>query len=401
MRKDKATVAISKNPDPEIAVPEAIRLLGGIKKFVNKGDVVLIKPNVSFPIPPEHGPDATSPEVISTVTRLFKEGGAGRVVVGEQSVWGCRTRDAFRITGIKEVVEKAGGEVCYFDEAPRLNVKVDQGRVFKELSLPKIAREADLIVNLPKMKTSFISHITLGLKNHYGFIYFEDRRKFHRMYDLAYAVCDIAKTVKCGLTIIDGIVAMEGQGPHAGTAKKMDLIIAGRDPVAVDAIGAKIMGFNPLEPPITQVAGHYGLGVAELDKIEVVGEPIEKVKSPFERSFINVVSNHPNVEVYVGGVCPGCAPRIPAVPPVNDPAKNYAIILGRRPNIMGDINADEIWAIGKCGIDAAMTLNDRFSKVKNPIVQKIPGCPPLIWWATHTMWKLLKDKGWAEDFPSR
>jgi uncharacterized protein (DUF362 family) len=361
MQKDKATVAISKNPDPEIAVPEAIRLLGGIKKFANRGDVVLIKPNVSFPIPPEHGPDATSPEVISAVTRLFKEGGAGRVVVGEQSVWGCRTRDAFRITGIKEVVEKAGGEVCYFDEAPRLNVKVDQGRVFKELSLPKITREADLIVNLPKMKTSFISHITLGLKNHYGFINFEDRRKFHRMYDLAYAVCDIAKTVKCGLTLIDGIVAMEGQGPHAGTAKKMDLIIAGRDPVAVDAIGAKIMGFNPL----------------------------------------NVVSNHPNVEVYVGGVCPGCAPRIPAVPPVNDPTKKYAIILGRRPNIMEDINADEIWAIGKCGIDAAMTLNDRFSKVKNPIVQKIPGCPPLIWWATHTMWNLLKDKGWAEDFPAR
>jgi hypothetical protein len=194
---------------------------------------------------------------------------------------------------------------------------------------------------------------------------------------------------------------MEGQGPHAGTAKRMDLIIAGTDPVAVDAVGAAVMGFHPLEPPITQVAARYGLGVADLEKIKVVGEPIEKVKSPFERSFINIVSKYPNVEVYAGGVCPGCAPRIPAVPPVVDPNKKYAIIIGRRPIITGDLDVDEVWAIGKCGIDAAMTLNKHFPKSKNPVLQKIPGCPPLIWWATHTMWKLLKEKGWAEDFPSR
>ena len=397
---EKSVVGIVRNPDPEKGVREALRLLGGVEVLIRPGARVLIKPNISFPTSPDIAPDITNPNIIAALVKVFKEGGASKVIVGDQSVWGVRTRDSCRITGIQEVVEKSGGEVCYFDEEPRITVEVPDGKFFDKISLPKIIKEVDLIVNVPKMKTSFISMVTLGLKNLLGFINFEDRRKFHRMYDLAYVIADIAKVVKPGLTLIDGIIAMEGFGPHAGTHIKMDTIVASRDVVAADAVGATIMGYDPLEPPTTQVAARYGLGNADLSNIQIVGEPIESVKKYFRRAIIMCVSPHPNVEVFVGGMCPGCAPRIPAIPPNPDPNKKYAVIIGRRAKVPPKLNGyDEVWCIGKCGIDSARIVG--INEIVKKKMKLVPGCPPLLWYRKRTIPKTLMEKGWARDFSAR
>jgi len=397
----KSVVSIVKNSDPYEAVAASLQLLGGTESLLRNCRKVLIKPNLSFPIPPQDGPDTTDPQVVGAAVRAFKECGAKKVIVGDQSVWGVRTRDTCKIIGLKEIVEKEGGELCYFDEEPRVLVDVPNGKFFDTFDLPKIIKEVDMIVNLPKMKTSFISHVTLGIKNHVGYLTFQDRQKFHRMYDLAYVVVDIARVVRPNLTLIDGIVAMEGYGPHSGTAKRMNLVIGSSDLVAVDAVGAEVMGFDALEIPTTQIAMKQGLGKGNLSEIEVVGEPIDKVKQTFERSYIRCVSPYPNVDVYIGGMCPGCAPRIPTVPPNPDPNKKYAVVVGRRAKLPKNLNVDEIWCIGNCGIDSTMSSTNLFPRISKEQIKFIPGCPPLKWYGSQTILKLLKEKGWAKNFSAR
>ena len=383
--RKKSVVALVREPDVRRAVEEAFELLGGVGAFVKAGDKILVKANVAAPVAPSVRPEVTDPEVIGEIVRVLREGGASKVIVGDDPIWHAKARDTFRGSGMESAVLDAGGEVCYFDEEPRIIEDVPNAMIFDRISMPRIVKEVDRIINVPKMKTSFIAVVTLGIKNHFGYISFEDRLKFHRMGDLAYVLSDILKVVRTDLTIIDGIVAMEGYGPHAGTAKKMDAIVAGSDVVATDVIATSIMGIDPLEPPSTQVAAANGLGRANLSEIEVVGEPIEKVRQYFERAVIKYVSPHPNVKVYVGGVCPGCAPRIAAVPPDPDPAKEYALIVGSRAPILKKVEADEVWCIGSCGIESAETSKEFLSGIPKENFKLAPGCPPLRWYAKQIL----------------
>jgi len=385
IREQKEVVALVKERNAKKAVREAFGLLGGVEAFIQTGDKVLVKANVAAPVPPNVRPEITDPEVLAEIVKALKEGGASKVIVGDDAIWHVKTRESFRRSGVEEAVLKAGGEVCYFDEEPRIIKDVPDSRIFDQLSIPGIVREVDKIINVPKMKTSFIAVVTLGIKNHLGYLLFEDRLKFHRMADLAYVLSDIMKIIKTDLTIIDGIVAMEGYGPHAGTAKQMGTLVAGRDLVATDVVATSIMGIDPMEPPSTQVAVAEGLGTGDLADIEVVGRSIDEVKQYFARAFNRYASPHRNVRVYTGGVCPGCAPRIVAVPPDPDPDKKYAVIIGSRAPIMKKVDADEVWCVGRCGIESAHASKEFLSGVGKENVKIISGCPPLRWYAKQVI----------------
>jgi len=384
-KEDRSVVALVKGSNPRDSIEEAFQWLGGVGSFIRPGDRVLIKANAAAPVPPSVRPEVTDPELIAAVVGVLKDAGASKVIVGDDAIWHVKTRDSFKGSGMEEAVLKAGGEVCCFDEQPRVIESVPNCSVFDKISLPRIVKEVDRIVNVPKMKTSFIAVVTLGVKNHFGYLSFEDRLKFHRMADLAYVLSDILKIIKTDLTIIDGIVAMEGYGPHGGTAKRMDTVVAGRDVVAVDAVATTIMGIDPFEPPSTQVAAVEGLGKANLSDIEVVGVSIDEVKQHFERAFIKYVSPHPNVRVIAGGICPGCAPRIVAAPPEPEPNRKYAVIIGSRAPILRPLDADEVWCIGRCGIESAQTSKKFLRGIAKENVKIIPGCPPLRWYAKQVI----------------
>jgi uncharacterized protein (DUF362 family) len=384
-QEHRSVVALVKDSDTAKAVEKAFQLLGGVGAHVRSGDKVLLKINAAAPVPPEVRPEVTDPRVIGEIVRVLREGGASRVIVGDDAIWHVKTRDSFQGSGIGEAVLKAGGEVCCFDEEPRIIESVPDARIFEKLSLPKVVREVDRIINVPKMKTSFIAVVTLGIKNHLGYIPFEDRLKFHRMADLAYVLSDIAKVVKTDLTIIDAIVAMEGYGPHAGTAKRLDAIVAGTDIVATDVVATALMGIDPFEPPATQVAMAEGLGIGDLSQIEVLGNSIDEVRQHFARAYIRYVSPHSNVRVYAGGICPGCAPRIVAAPPGPDPARSYALIIGARAPVLRQIEADEVWCIGKCGIESAHVSKEFMNGIPKENIKIVPGCPPLRWYAKQVL----------------
>lgn len=371
----QSEVAIVKGSDPRQMVRETISLLGGMESIVSKGNTVLIKPNICLPLPPEKG-DSTSPEIVGELATLARNAGASRVIVGESACWGLYTPENFQISKIAEFSEEAGAELSYFDEEERVDIEIPNGVLLRNISLPKIAVDADVIINAPKMKNNFVTLVTLGIKNLLGLLRPEDRYGIHRGVngvELSYVVVDLLKVLKPNLTIVDGIIAMEGFGPHSGDLINMDLLVGSRDIVAVDAVASEIMGYQAMEIPTTQIACKQDLGVGDLSHITVKGQQIDHVKRHFRRPVFKYISDKPNVTTYFGGVCCGCVYRIEETEVAIgiDPEKTYALVFGRRPNLPEEINADEIWLIGDC--TAPYKKN-----YKNTVF--VRGCPPLEWY---------------------
>lgn len=373
--KRKCEVAVIKGEKTEQMVNKAISMIGGMKSIVKKGDIVLIKPNICLPLPPEKG-DATDPIVVASLVRLARAVGASQVIVGESGGWGLYVRDNFEISKIGEYAKKAGAELSYFDEEERIEIEIPNGILMKKVSIPKIVKDADVIINVPKMKNNFVSMVTLGIKNFMAFLAPDDRYGIHRGVngvELAYVVVDLLKVIKPKLTVIDGIIAMEGFGPHSGNLIRMDVIVAGKDIVAVDAVASEIMGYQAMEIPTTQIAAKQYLGVGDLSKIVIKGKKIEDVRKHFTRPMFTYISDNPNVTTYFGGVCCGCIYRIHETEAAIgiDPKKKYALVFGRKVNLPKKMDADEIWLVGDC------TAPYRH-KYKNTVF--VAGCPPLKWY---------------------
>lgn len=372
---DRSEVAVVKGKQIDQMVKEAVSMVGGIESVVKPGDNVLVKPNICLPLPPEKG-DSTNPEVVAALVKLAKEAGAARVIVGESACWGLYAPDNFEISKIAEYSEEAGAELSYFDEEERIEVEVPDGILLRKVSIPKIVNDADVIINAPKMKNNFVTMVTLGIKNLLAFLTPEDRYGLHRGVngvELSYVLVDLLKVLKPQLTVIDGIVGMEGFGPHSGDLINMDLVVAGKDIVAVDAVASEIMGYQAMEIPTTQIAWKQNLGVGELSKIMVRGQKIEDVRKNFTRPIIKYISDNSNVTTYFGGVCGGCVHRIEETENAIgiDPEKKYALVFGRRVNLPEKIDADEIWLIGDCTAPYK-------SKYENTVF--VSGCPPLEWY---------------------
>ncbi len=387
-------VSLIKTQDPYEGIRKA---LGGLRPldFSFRGSRVLLKPNLCSPVPPELGPSITHPEVVGAMIRYLKEEGAQRVLVGDEPVWGMRADFCYRQSGVAQVVAREGGELVMFDDAKRIERVVPGGRIYEKISLPAVVDKVDLIVNVPKMKTSVMTLVTLCLKNLFGLIPYRDRKKFHRGIDLAYALVDMAKVVKPHLNVIDGIVAMEGMGAHSGTPVDLGAVIASRNMVAADFVGTQVMGFDPLEPVTTQLALKDGLGFENQDQIEIVGQLVADLQRHFKRPVFRLVHPAPNVEVIPGGICPGCHSRIPRIPPEVNPKRRYGVIIGKRVHFPREMDFDEIWCFGDCGIEEARRLAKKHPELETKFI-KVPGCPPLDWWRAQTLDKELEERAMEE-----
>jgi len=401
MSVNKRMISLVKCQDPGEGGVEALSLLESAGNFRPPQDgVVFLKPNIVVAAPFDLSPaEFTDPRLVASMVRYFRERGAKKVIVGERPAWGGSCQDAFRASGIGEMVRENGGELCDLDREPEVWVPID-GHVFQAMRLPRPLVEADLVVNLPKLKTHFLTGVTVGIKNLFGCIRYEDRKKYHREIDLAPVLVDLLRALQPGLTVVDGVQAMEGFGPHAGTAVELGVVMAGTDAVAVDVLGTYLMGVDPQGLAVLQYVQKLGMGSIDVADIEVMGEKAEDVKRNFLPPLFRFISEHDNVQVYAGGVCPGCRPRIPTVPLDCDPSKKYAVIIGREPiAVRPDLDVDEIWMVGNCGVRAGMAYVLRrafqggFPKGV-PRVVKVPGCPPLDWYSQRVIFPPLREKGW-------
>jgi uncharacterized protein (DUF362 family)/ferredoxin len=261
------------------ALKESIDLLGGIQQFVKPGIRVLIKPNLLSGRPPEKAV-TTHPSVVKATIKLVKEAG-GIPFLGDSPGSGNLLKVAEK-TGIKEMADEMGCHLIEFTEI--CEVEASEAGTFKKLEVAKVALEADAIISLPKVKTHGLTVLTLGIKNMFGCVPgMLKKTQWHLTAGtnpkyFSEMLVDLYGIIKPELTIVDGIVAMEGNGPNMGKPRQLGLIFAGVDCVALDTVIAEVLSLPAQEVLTTKIAVEKGLGIGDLNRIEVIGEKIEDVR---------------------------------------------------------------------------------------------------------------------------
>jgi uncharacterized protein (DUF362 family) len=263
------------------AVRKALNLIGGIQDVVRPGDLVLINPSwVAPPVEREAG-CITLPEVARAVADIVRELGA-RAVIAESSAVGVDTDKVIGSSGYRELADM-GYEVVNLKGTPSVEMPSPGGRVFQALEVFELAQKADVIVSVPKLKTHDQTEMTCAIKKLKGLLTDKAKRAMHQE-GLFEGVVDLLAAVKPGFAVVDAIVCQEGVGPVFGRPVEMDLVLAGKDLVAVDSVCARLIGYEPEETLLTVNAAARGLGVMAPERIELVGVPLDEVKRRFLRS---------------------------------------------------------------------------------------------------------------------
>ncbi len=271
-----AKVAIVKGMDPQGITVEALEMVGA-KKVLSTDRPVLIKPNYINDSHPSTG-ITTDARVIEGVVTYLRRQDFKEIIVGE----GCGHSDtfkAFRVAGVDALKERYHVELVDLNKDDFIVVSPPDPLSLKRVKIAKTALNS-AIISVPKLKIHGGASVTLGLKNMMGAI--TPKGSMHSG-SLSKNIADLASIIKPSVTVIDGIIAGEGHETR-GKPVKMDLVIAGADPVAVDAVGAAVMGVSPETVEHLRHAEEKGLGTSDLNQIEVIGEPIEKVRKKFRRS---------------------------------------------------------------------------------------------------------------------
>ena len=252
--------------------------LGGMQSFVSTGQTVLIKPNLIHGTPPERGA-TTHPEVLRAVIGEVRDAG-GIPVVGESPGYESFTTAA-RKSGLLQVIEELRVPVVAFDAWTQ--VQLEPGHLVPSLPIADPVAHADVVISLPKIKSHGLVVYTGCVKNMFGVICgtqkaqyhlrFQDREAFSRL------LAEIYAAARPALSILDGIVGMDGNGPRNGDPAPLGIMLAGADGVAVDAVACRIVGIDPLESPPIRIAAQMGLGTASLHEIDLAGPPIETLKA--------------------------------------------------------------------------------------------------------------------------
>lgn len=300
-----------RNGNTSAAVEQALELLGGIKQVTGGRERIMLKPNLVSSAPFA----TTKPDVVRALAQLMKRARM-QVFIGEgsaaapgfnmqgQDIFRTRKREildpmqdyVFKQLGYADLAQRLAIPLVNLHSGPMVEVKVPNAFVFPTLTIHRSLTEIDLLCSVPMMKTHQLAQVTLGIKNLVGVfpgtVYQAVRGAMHdeaakvEPSGTAAAIVDMMRANKLGLVVVDGSMAMEGNGPSNGTLVKMDVIVAGADPVATDLVASSLMGFQPAEVPTFAWANKAGLGPATLEEIEIRGEKLEAVRRNFVRPQI-------------------------------------------------------------------------------------------------------------------
>jgi len=258
--------------EPTAATRKTLEALGGISRFVKKGHRVILKPNMSFARTPDFGA-TTHPQVVAAVAEACIQAGAGKVIVLDHTLH--RPELCLERTGIREACKNIPRtHVSTFQERKFFKeIKIPQGKVLDRVEVIQEVLESDLLINLPVAKSHSATGISFGIKGLMGLIW--DRESFHSRLNINQALADLSTVIKPQLTILDATRALTSGGPGGpGEVKRLNLIIAGTDPVAVDAFGVTIapwygQNFKGRQVEHLLVAHQRGLGKIDTDQLKI------------------------------------------------------------------------------------------------------------------------------------
>ncbi|MBD3388140.1 MAG: DUF362 domain-containing protein [Candidatus Altiarchaeales archaeon] len=271
----------------QTAVSKSISLVGGLNSIIGVGDKVLVKPNLLSAMSPDRHV-TTHPSVVKAVVEEVKSVGASPII--GDTPGGPVTRKIldrlYGRTGMTRVAEETGAGLNYDTE--NMQIAFPEGKLIKRLDVMAVLAEVDHVITLPKMKTHLFTQFTGATKILFGVIPGLAKPayhlKFHDVMEFSDMLLDLLEYVRPSLSLMDGIVGLEGDGPGAsGTPKEAGVILAGRDSVALDVVAASIAGMNPADVPVLKRAIERGMVSGKLSDVGVVGESIDSVKTSFKQ----------------------------------------------------------------------------------------------------------------------
>lgn len=262
----------------DLAVAKAIDLLGGIRKFIRTDATVLLKPNLLSAHEPEKGV-TTHPAVVIAVAKQIKKV-VGKCFLGDGPAdQRFNMKKLWQITGMQYASDTAGIELVNFETSGVITKRGGNGR---ELNIAKPIIESDSVVNLPKLKTHGLTIITGAVKNLFGAIPGYGKAEWHKKmphdYLISEVFVDLLQIIKPRLHIMDSVISMEGEGPGVtGSLRKVGLILASDDGVALDAVATALIGLNPTQIATTRIGASRKLGEANLARIDILGEQLQNI----------------------------------------------------------------------------------------------------------------------------
>ncbi len=260
-------------PDPGETVSKAIETVGGMGRFISKGDTVVVKPNIGWDRTPEQAAN-TNPQVVASVVRLCFEAGARRVTVLDNPCDDARR--AYVRSGVAQAAREAGAKTPHMDGRKYRKVALN-GEVLKKWEVYQDVMEADKVINIPIAKHHSLAGLTLSMKNWMGAIG-GSRSRLH--WELDQSLADLAAFFNPSLTILDCVRILTANGPQGGSlsyVKVLNTVVVGTDQVAVDAYGASI--FETAAPRsgsvkrarrYIQAAAARGIGRMDLENLRIL-----------------------------------------------------------------------------------------------------------------------------------
>ena len=261
---------------------EGFELLGGhefLRKLIPLDSKVLLKPNM-LSIESKGSPVVTHYAVFEAVIRIVKEY-SNNISFGDSPGFGD-SRKAAEKSGLIEVADRYG--VSFEDFKESVHVKFDNSILCKSWNIAKAAYEADVVITLPKLKTHAMAYYTGAIKNQFGCIPGTQKATWHTRMPDANNFCkmllDLNTAVRTNFAILDGIIAMEGNGPKSGEPYKMNTLIMGQCLTAVDSTAVRLIGYdNPLDTPVLKEAYDSKWGAVLPKDINILGEDLESMKA--------------------------------------------------------------------------------------------------------------------------
>lgn len=280
----------------EQALPHALDTIfapfGGVGAVLPKTGTVYVKPNGIHFSPHTY----TDPRVLEALLAYLRDHGYGRLAVMENCTGGSFTRLVFKVTGYAEICRRYGAEAVYLDEGPAVEVMLRgedvPTRIPRRLHDDVIAhKEANSYLNLPKLKTHSMATVTLGVKNQQAFPIHADRMRRHNHSTLHARLAAIYDLIRPDFTILEGLTGTKhGHVPPRALLDEclvpFGLLIGGQDTLAVDAVGARILGYEVAEVEHLRLAAEWGLGVAELKEIEVRGVSLTRFTERYPHQIL-------------------------------------------------------------------------------------------------------------------
>ncbi|MEG0075057.1 MAG: DUF362 domain-containing protein [Eubacterium sp.] len=258
------------------ALKQAIELLGGMERFVNPQEKILLKPNMLRGKKIESAV-TTHPSVMAAMIRLLKENQCEKLYYGDSPGIGHPEKVAEEI-GLKSVADEEGIPLLEFSKGK--SIAYPEGETTKKFEIADGVLETDAIISLCKMKTHGLTRITGAVKNQLGCVYGFNKGTSHARYpnslQFGKMLVDLNKMLKPRLYVMDGIIAMEGNGPASGIPTRMNVLLVSDDPVALDSTFARLVDLEPTYVPTIVAGQEMGLGESDRQKIEILGDSLEK-----------------------------------------------------------------------------------------------------------------------------